>query len=81
MREYFMNLPPPLNWLWDLWKKFSHVLGMIMSWIILTILWIVGFGFYAIIMKLIWIFQPKKSPESYWIDTEPDFENSMRYQF
>ncbi|OGJ57122.1 hypothetical protein A2635_01275 [Candidatus Peribacteria bacterium RIFCSPHIGHO2_01_FULL_51_9] len=76
-----MRLPPPLNWLWGLWKKFSHILGMVMSWIILTILWIVGFGSYAILMKLIRVFQPKKSPESYWIETDPDFENSMKYQF
>ena len=61
---------------------FSHYLGIVMSTIILTILWLVVFGAYAIIMKL-WRL-PKlfaKAPESFWVDTPKDFENSMRYQF
>lgn len=76
-----MNLPPPFNFLWDLWKKFSHILGLIMSWIILTILWIVAFGLYGIVLKIARLFTPHKKYDSYWIDTSPDFSNSMKYQF
>jgi hypothetical protein len=76
-----MKLPPPLNWLYSLWMKFSHILGMIMSRIILTLLWIVGFGIYGIVMKIINLFKSKKSPDTYWRDPPTDFENSMKYQF
>ena len=47
---------------------FSHILGMIMSTIILTILWIVGFGIYAVILKIVTLpARFRKSPDSYWI--------------
>ncbi|MDP7477042.1 MAG: hypothetical protein QF442_01180, partial [Candidatus Peribacteraceae bacterium] len=49
--KYESKLPPPISWIYALWKKFSHVLGIIMTFIILTVLWIVGFGVYAIVMK------------------------------
>ncbi|PIP65554.1 hypothetical protein COW95_01155, partial [Candidatus Peregrinibacteria bacterium CG22_combo_CG10-13_8_21_14_all_49_11] len=64
-----------------LWMKFSHVLGMIMSKIILTVLWIVGFGTYGICLKVIYLFKKEKKTDTYWLDTEQDFENSMKYQF
>lgn len=80
--KYEEKLFPPINWIYALWKKFSHVLGIIMSFIILTILWIVGFGLYAIILKTISI--PKwftKEPESYWIDVQPTSTDSLKHQF
>lgn len=45
---------------------FSVALGKVMSWIILTILWIVGFGTYAIVMKLVDIFVTR-APQTGWI--------------
>lgn len=77
-----MSLPFPLRALWRGWMAFSHVLGMIMSTIILTILWIVGFGIYAIILRIIQI--PsffRKTPETYWIDAKPASVEEMRYPF
>ncbi len=53
-----------------------------MSFLILSILWIVGFGIYGIIMKVITF--PKrfaKEPESYWLDATPTTSESMKYQF
>ncbi len=76
------KLFPPISWIYALWKKFSHVLGIVMSFIILTILWIVGFGIYAVILKIITL--PKrfqKEPHTYWIDSEPVTIESMERQF
>jgi hypothetical protein len=53
-----------------------------MSFIILTVLWIVGFGIYAIILKIITF--PKrfqKDPNTYWIDAEVSDIDSMKHQF
>jgi len=80
--KYEDKLFPPISWIYALWKKFSHVLGIIMSFIILTILWIVGFGLYAIILKIITL--PKrfaKKPDSYWIDVQPTTVESLKHQF
>ncbi|MBI3331830.1 hypothetical protein HYZ99_02610, partial [Candidatus Peregrinibacteria bacterium] len=61
-----MNLPPPFSWLWSAWMAFSHALGMVMSKIILTILWVVGFGLYGIVLKVIGLFQKKPTnPHTY----------------
>jgi len=77
-----VKLPPPFNWLWKGWNAFSHVLGFVMSKIILTIVWIVGFGIYAIIIKLFLIRKlMKKKPETYWIDIKQDPIENMKYQF
>ena len=80
--ENAMNLPPPLRWLYKGWMAFSHALGMVMSKIILTILWIVGFGTYGIVIQTIGLFAKKQSnPATYWVDTPEDFKDSMKYQF
>lgn len=77
-----MNLPPPLNWLYKGWMAFSHALGMVMSKIILTLLWIIGFGSYGIVMKVMSLCSKKNlHPETYWVDTPPDFKDSMKHQF
>lgn len=65
-----MKLPPPLHWLYQAWMAFSKVLGKVMSFIILTVLWIVGFGIYGIIAKLIRFFSKKEISVTYWINAE-----------
>ena len=80
--RYESKLPPPISWLYALWKKFSHVLGIVMSFLILTVLWIVGFGTYAIIIKIVTF--PKRfasKPQTYWIDVAPSTAESMKHQF
>ena len=52
-----------------------------MSHIILTLLWIVGFGVYAIVLRIVWLFRSRATPESYWVDPPKDFPDSMKYQF
>lgn len=76
-----MRLPPPLSWLWEGWKMFSHAFGRVMSFIILTILWIVGFGIYGIATKAIALFRHTGPRDSYWVDLEPMKEDSLVHQF
>lgn len=76
------NLPTPIKQLYALWEKFSHILGSVMSFLILTILWVIGFGVYGIIMKIITI--PKRfapEPNTYWVNTKPTTADSMKRQF
>ncbi|OGJ59882.1 hypothetical protein A2881_01975 [Candidatus Peribacteria bacterium RIFCSPHIGHO2_01_FULL_55_13] len=75
-----MKLPKPLQQLYDLWMRFSHVLGRIMSTILLTIIWIVVFSIYAIILKMIYLFSGKPPTDTYWVDVSKD-STDMRYQF
>lgn len=60
---------------------FSHVLGMIMSRIILTLLWIVGFGIYAIALKIANLVKRKSPKLSYWETPPEEFEGRLKYQF
>ncbi|MBM3228109.1 hypothetical protein FJZ27_04625 [Candidatus Peribacteria bacterium] len=75
-----MHIPVPLRRLYDLWMRFSQVLGRIMSTILLTILWIFVFGLYAIILKCMRLVSRQSSKETYWIDVS-DHSTEMRYQF
>lgn len=80
--KYEEKLFFPVNWIYAAWKKFAHGLGIVMSFLILTILWIVGFGIYAIVMKVITFPKRfKQEPDSYWIDCEPTTIESMKRQF
>lgn len=69
-----------LKKLYRAWMGFSHILGRIMSTILITILWIVVFGIYAIILKVMRLFARKTSNETYWIDISKE-STDMRYQF
>lgn len=75
--KFHKKLPPPFPQIHAAWMKFSHTLGAIMSWLILSILWIIAFGPYAIAFK----FTQKKPKEmnSYWIDADPN--QDLRHQF
>jgi len=77
--KYKSVLPTPLKQLYKMWEIFSHGLGMVMSKILLTILWLLVFGPYAIIWKALHLF--KKKPQSYWVDIDPKEKTDMKYQF
>ncbi len=80
--KYEDRLPPPLKWIYAAWKKFAELLGIVMSFIILTILWIVGFGTYAVILKIITVPRRfKAEPDSYWIEAHSSTVESMKHQF
>lgn len=75
-----MKLPPPLSWFTEAWMEFSRALGIVMSKIILTILWIVGFGGYAIVFKIVRALRRSTPAGSYWIDVPPD-QDDLHRQF
>jgi hypothetical protein len=77
----FMTLPPPLRWLKDKWMAFSHVLGIIMSRIILTVFWLIGIGVYGIGMKIFMLFKKKGPQNTYWVPSTEETPESMQYQF
>ncbi|MFA7682304.1 MAG: hypothetical protein WCX61_04730 [Candidatus Peribacteraceae bacterium] len=75
-----MQLPPPLSWIWKGWMAFSHALGMVMSKVILTVLWLLVFSIYGIAVKIIAIKKLWQKPaKTYWID--PPEDAGMQYQF
>ena len=75
-----MYLPPPLRQIYDAWMGFSRAIGRVVSFVILTVLWIVGFGAYAIIGRLIRK-KPSGSPATYWLPVVRGPEDSYRNQF
>jgi hypothetical protein len=82
LHDYLMRLPPPISWLWEGWKAFSHAFGRVMSFILLSILWVIGFGVYGCVLKLGTVFR-KDEPEaqSFWIAAEPTESNHLLRQF
>ncbi len=77
----FVKLPLPLQKAYDLWMLFSKALGRVMSWILLTILWVTVFGIYAIVLKLIKFFKTEPAPATYWHPLEPEPAENMRRPF
>ena len=77
-----MKLPMPLSWLYDAWMEFSRALGMVMSKIVMTLFWVVGFGIYGIIRKISLLFVGKAvAPETFWIDVPPTKADDLHHQF
>lgn len=75
-----MKIPKPLQPLYDGWMAISHKIGLVMSSIILSLLWIVMFGLYAIILNIITIFQKKRIQTSYWCDVSEE-QTDLQHQF
>ncbi len=73
-----MRLPWLLQKLWGGWMAFSHVLGIVMSSILLTILWIVAFGAYAIILQIVARFGKQKVCDTYWTDVSREQHDFLR---
>jgi len=65
------------------WMAFAHVLGWVNSRILLTLLYIVVIGPYAVIKRAASLFQRRPSPASYWIPKtrEPPTLETMRRLF
>jgi len=75
-----MTLPSPLKQLWSGWMAVSHAIGMVMSSIILTIMWVVIFGAYGIVLKLPALFVKKTKRDSFWWDVSGE-QHDFRHQF
>lgn len=69
-----------LRKIYRLWMSLSHILGRIMSTILLSMLWILVFGIYAIILKISGLCSGKHFRETYWIDVSKE-KPDMRFQF
>ncbi|PIR48347.1 hypothetical protein COU80_05250 [Candidatus Peregrinibacteria bacterium CG10_big_fil_rev_8_21_14_0_10_55_24] len=76
-----MKFPAPLRWIYQGWMAFSHALGRVMSWIILTVVWLTIFGIYGIIVNIVNLLKPKSAPHTYWVDPFPQPPEAMRHQF
>ncbi len=64
------------------WKAFGHMLGLVMSKVIFTVLYIVGVGVYAIIAFIIRFFSSSHSSKSTWRSKEdPPTWESMSHPF
>ena len=89
-------MPQPLKKLWKTffkyWMKFAGVLGKINGFIILTVLYVVVFGIYAIchfayvmVHRLVSLFRERVPPQqgSFWIEKPYQKETleTMRRQF
>ncbi len=74
-----MRIPAPLQPAYDAWMAFSKALGRVMSFIILTVLWVVGFGIYGIVKKIMNVVTAKSQTNSYWLPA--DVNTDMNRQF
>lgn len=76
-----MKIPAVLRVPYRAWMAFSHVLGLVMSSIMLTILWIVAFGFYGIVLKISHILRPRKDARTEWKPLPAQDAASLHTQF
>ncbi len=58
----------------------SHAIGVVMSSIILTILWILVFGAYGVVLKIPSLFAKKTVPTTFWWDVSGE-ESDFQHQF
>lgn len=66
-RRYYMEVIEPI--------------GRVMSFLILTCLWLVVFGLYALIMKILRLLRITKPPVTGWHPVAQDPPEHMHYQF
>lgn len=81
LHDLLMRLPAPLQKLYDAWMAFSHVLGRVMSFILLSILWAIGFGIYSCGMRLGMLFGKEPDVNTYWKKAEPQPPEHLLRQF
>ncbi len=75
-----MTIPKPLKPLYDAWMAVSHFIGLIMSSVMLSIIWVVVFGAYAVIIKTVGLFGAKRRTGSYWADVSGEVSD-FQHQF
>ena len=76
-----MTIPKALQPLYDAWMKFSYVLGRVMSFLLLTVFWIIVLGPYAIVWKIGAFLKTSNGVDTYWKDAELSDVSSMKRQF
>lgn len=80
--RHMKRLPLPLQLPWIGWKWFSYGLGRMMSWIILTLLWLVGFGAYGMVLHIVRFLrlEPERRASA-WLEVAPNAPDTYRRQF
>lgn len=76
-----MRMPSFLRRAYDLWMKFSHVLGLIVSSILLSVFWALVIGLYGVCIRIATLFHPRESKDTYWVDSEPSTLETLPRQF
>jgi len=67
--------------LWKYWMAFSHAIGMVMSWVILSVFWVVGIGIYALILQFVRLCTSTSARNAIWENPQPEYPESIRHQF
>lgn len=75
-----MKIPKALQPIYDGWMAVSHCIGLVMSAMLLSILWLFVFGAYAVILKVVALFGAKKHPTTYWCDVSAEVSD-FQHQF
>ncbi len=73
-REFFRHLK-------KYYMEVIEPIGRVMSFIILTFLWLVVFGIYAIITKILRAIGIMKPAPTGWQDSPPEPPENVHYQF
>ena len=76
-----MLLPPLLRRLWNAWKAVGHRIGIVMGFVLLSVLWITIFGIYALCRKCAGLLKRPSPLASYWQPVPPDYPNSLDHEF
>lgn len=76
-----MSLPPWLRRVKDAWMKVSHLIGLVMSRILLTVLWLTVFSFYALVLRIAMLFKGRQEEAPRWIPVPPAEPDALRHQF
>ena len=58
-----------------------HPIGRVMSFLMLTFLWLAVFGIYAIITKLLRAIHVMKPAPTGWVDCPPEPPENVHFQF
>ena len=75
-----MTIPKPLKPLYDAWMAVSHFIGLIMSSVMLSLIWVIVFGAYAMIIKTVSLFGTKKRSGTDWADVSSE-ASDFQHQF
>ncbi len=73
--------PAVLKPLWQAWMKLAHVLSIVMTFVILGVIWCVGFLPMAGIVRMLGIRVVDKSygnKETYWVKRDPKYDDFSR---
>ncbi len=75
-----MPLPLSLHRAWNGWKAVGRGIGIAVSFVLLSVVWLVVFGIYALCMKCFrWV--GRSAPSSSWQAVLPDYQHSFDHGF